>query len=76
MAVEQRMQQEGPLNRAQQEWLAWANRIADEMDPVKMMTEQDMSGWETDNPLQHALKQTTSFDLVSLKAFETTYSTE
>jgi len=69
-AVEGKMISRGPLTAGQKEWLKWAHRIADDMDPTDNIGQQDMSDWAADDPLSEALKAMTKFDRSDIADFE------
>ena len=69
-AVEEMMHRERPPSAAQEEWLAWARRIADSIDPVKTLVESDFADWDDSNALGQALRDLAEFDSIALSRFE------
>jgi len=69
-AVEQQMLLSGKLSASQQEWLRWANSVADAKDPTLRIAQMDTSDWTSSNPLEQVLRNTPEFTPEAVRALE------
>jgi len=74
--VEQRMLLGDELSASQQEWLRWANTVADAKDPTLRIAQMDTSDWTSSNPLEEALRNIPEFTPNALRALEASHPFE
>ena len=75
-AVEERMLLLGELSPSQQEWLRWANTVADAKDPTLRIAQMVTSDWTSSNPLERVLRNIPEFTPEAVRALEESHTFE